>query len=351
MNNDIITLYNKKIDLKYYKYYKFLFERSIISDFVDDIIPDFLISDFNDSKNKIFCDIRREEKNNYISEYWEKFGSLFKKLDRIKIDANLFNFLNEKEENSRFLEKFFVVDKNNFCERVVYNRVGTVTGRLIVKDGPNINNFPRRLRTILKSRFSNGKILSVDFKSLEPRILMKLSGIEDEEDVYQQILDISKILVDRSVIKKIILTKMYGGNNFNIETVSEKTISELVNFIDSFINFEDVKKESLRINEFGYRNNIFGRPLFNIDEKEHVVFNNFIQSTGVDISLDYFTDLCDQVDILEAVPLFVLHDAIVFDVNNDYYNKFVKIIKDGYNNKKLNYFPLEISEFNINEKC
>lgn len=351
MNSEILLLYNKKLDVKFFKYYKFLFDKNILDEFVEDIIPDFLIEEFKKHKNYLFEQIELEEKCCYIKDYWLKYDSLFKQIDRIKVDMNLFNIFLQKEENIRFLDKFYTSNKNSFCERVCYNRVATVTGRLVVKSGPNINNFPKRLRTILKSRFDNGKILSVDFKSLEPRILMKMSGIQDEEDVYVQILKLSNILADRSVVKKILLTKMYGGNNFGIDTVSEKTTSDLSKFIDEFIDFDDVKLKSLEVNEFGYRNNIFGRPLFNIGEKEHVIFNNFIQSAGVDICLDYFTDLCSIIDKNLAVPLFVLHDAIVFDVKEEYYNNFVKIINKGYTNKKLNYFPLEISEFNKNEKC
>ena len=64
--------------------------------------------------------------------------------------------------------------------------------------------------------------------------------------------------------------------------------------------------------------------------------------------MSHFTELVETVDIKLAVPLFILHDAIIFDVSSEYKDDFVNIIKKGYNNTKLGNFPLKTEIFNIN---
>ena len=44
-------------------------------------------------------------------------------------------------------------------------------------------------------------------------------------------------------------------------------------------------------------------------------------------------------------PIFIIHDAIVFDVHNDEKENFVNHVKQGYNCKELGYFPLECTDF------
>ena len=93
------------------------------------------------------------------------------------------------------------------------------------------------------------------------------------------------------------------------------------------------------------RNNFFGRPIWNINEtKENKLINNYIQSTAVDIALSYFSELSDVIDLELCKPIFIIHDALVLDVHNDYKNEFVHIVNKGYNCSQLGYFPLEIEK-------
>ena len=57
-----------------------------------------------------------------------------------------------------------------------------------------------------------------------------------------------------------------------------------------------------------------------------------------------------QIDLQKAVPLFILHDAMIFDLNTEYENEFVNIINKGYDNPKLGHFPLDIDIFNIRKE-
>ena len=104
---------------------------------------------------------------------------------------------------------------------------------------------------------------------------------------------------------------------------------------------------SKNIDSIGIRRNYFGRPIWNgWEDKDHILINNYIQSSAVDIALTYFTELTKEVNTNLSVPLYILHDAIIFDVSDDYYHNFVNIIKKGYNNSTLGKFPLKIEIFN-----
>ena len=100
----------------------------------------------------------------------------------------------------------------------------------------------------------------------------------------------------------------------------------------------------MRQGEQGERRNFFGRPILNVKEtNERKILNNYIQSTAVDIALNYFSCLIDQVDNEKALPLFIIHDAIVFDVSKEYEAQFNDIISKNCINK-IGKFPLEITK-------
>ena len=44
-------------------------------------------------------------------------------------------------------------------------------------------------------------------------------------------------------------------------------------------------------------------------------------------------------------PLFVLHDAFIVDIHNDYEKEFISEVKKGFTCHKLGYFPVEIKEY------
>ena len=113
-----------------------------------------------------------------------------------------------------------------------------------------------------------------------------------------------------------------------------------------FFEYDKLIDISKNETEWGFRMNYFGRPIWNVEErKDSTVINNYIQSTAVDVALMYFNELINLVETDICKPLFVIHDAIVFDVKNSYKEQFVNIVNEGYNCKELGYFPLEITNF------
>ena len=103
----------------------------------------------------------------------------------------------------------------------------------------------------------------------------------------------------------------------------------------------------LDVSEFNCRFNFFGRPIWNADElSSNKILNNFIQSSAVDVALNYFSLLTTQLNHEKAKFLFIIHDALIVDVHNDYEKEFVNISSKGYNCSKLKHFPVEIEELN-----
>jgi DNA polymerase I-like protein with 3'-5' exonuclease and polymerase domains len=97
--------------------------------------------------------------------------------------------------------------------------------------------------------------------------------------------------------------------------------------------------------ESGCRRNFYGRPIWNINElQENKLINNYIQSTAVDTALLYFSELCDILNLDSCKPVFIIHDALIVDVKNDYVEELTKIINLGYNCPQLGNFPLEIKK-------
>ena len=88
--------------------------------------------------------------------------------------------------------------------------------------------------------------------------------------------------------------------------------------------------------------------MWNLEEvKENILINNYLQSSAVDIALDYFSRLISEIDEQRIVPLFVLHDAMIFDIDKSYLEEFNNIIKKGYVHEKLGKFPLKTEIFNL----
>mgnify|MGYP005652731961 FL=1 len=61
--------------------------------------------------------------------------------------------------------------------------------------------------------------------------------------------------------------------------------------------------------------NYFGRVLQADDKASHVLYNNLIQSTGVDVAMAGFRWILNELNDSGIVPIFLLHDAIIVDVD------------------------------------
>ena len=72
--------------------------------------------------------------------------------------------------------------------------------------------------------------------------------------------------------------------------------------------------------------------------------NNYVQSTAVDVALSGFAKVYEKLNKNQAKPIFIIHDALMIDVKEDYIDEFVKEVKQGYNCNILGNFPISVED-------
>ena len=267
---------------------------------------------------------------NYYKFCYLPQNGLFKELKPAKIDAERFVDIVSSEHDAH-LKTF--APTSGFARPVVYSRFSK-TGRLKVISGPMINNLTKEHRNIIVSRFKNGKVLQLDFSSLEPRIFLAIKNIEvgNEDvpkDIYQDFTEKNSLKhIPRSKLKNAILSRMYGAGNNLIESQLEGLVDypeQVVSMIDDYLGVDSLKEKVLQ--EFERNSgsriyNFYGRPVDCEEASPHSLLNYYIQSTAMDVSLFGFNEIIRRIKLAGLsefiVPIFVLHDALFLDVHPKY---------------------------------
>ena len=332
---------------KYNKYFNFV--DSITSSYnLVDILPTHVKSNFLKDLNTLKENCKTLDLESNFINLISKNNVFLDSLRRAKVNIITYKAFLEIEQNESVkntLRSFKPI--KSYSKKVSYNTLSNVTGRLTVKHGPNILTLPKKYRSILETRFCQGSIISIDFSSLEPRLCLKLSGKDANQDLYQEINNILDLNLNRSVIKRAIISVLYGAHYTSLKDISEIKSKALFDCIKDYFCLDDILRISKNIDKHGIRRNYEGRPLWNLkEEKENILINNYIQSSAVDIALKYFSSLPQILDLEKAIPLFVLHDAMIFDIQTSYLEEFRQIISQGYEHDKLGNFPLKMEIFN-----
>lgn len=314
---------------------------------VQDILPDHYYEEYINSLEKAESDLKSlDEKLNYLEQF-EENQDIFKNLFPAKINGISFKVFKELEKNETILsglEKF--KPTKGFARKIEYNQIATISGRLTTtKSSPNILTLPSRCRKIFESRWQQeGELLYVDFKNLEPRVIRKINGKEASEDIYLEIANMLDFEVDRVIIKRGIISTLYGATS-TISGLSKERSDAVLEATKSYFDLSSITKKASYVHDIGCRSNFFGRPIWNIEEdQENKIVNNFVQSTAVDVALSYFSKLCNKINLEMCKPIFIIHDALVLDVHKKYIDDCKEIISSGYNCKKLGYFPVDIDK-------
>ena len=342
----LFRIYNTNYNDHFKKMFKF-FEQNNENYEEEEVIPDYLLEEFTNHKKEILDNINLIDSLEYVKRL-ENYDSLFSNIERSKINSLAYKAIQTLEINKSILSNLKSFKPNQgYADRCEFDNSQNISGRLIVNNGPNILTLPKRCRNIFESRFKEGSLLSLDFVNLEPRFCLKIVGNDIDGDIYNKINELLEFNIDRSIIKRAIISVLYGASHENLKNISASKSLKIFETIKEFFNMEYLLEISSKVDDHGIRRNFFGRPIWNLEEKkENIIINNFVQSSAVDISLTYFSELVNQLDLKRAVPIFIIHDAIVFDIQKDYINEFSEIIKKGYNDKDLGNFPVSISQFN-----
>lgn len=252
-------------------------------------------------------------------------------------------FLSTEENSSlKTCLQTFRPSHGSIANKIVYNQTGTSTGRLTVKTGPSILTLPARYRPIIKSQFSDGKILSIDFKSLEPRVALSVRSKAAPDDIYTHIA--SNILggkTSRKVAKLATIAALYGISFKKFKEMSGCQSRDVLDRVKEFFAVKALSKQLLE----GSFKNYWGRPLDN-STLPHVRISHFIQSTSCDIVNVGFWSFLSRLKEknIKAKPLFVLHDALILDVPENSIKSVNLLCKDGIKTQ-LGNFPITCEKF------
>lgn len=258
----------------------------------------------------------------YYENAWVQGSSLFERLRPAKVDGQKVDaILADSVHNSQVVSTF-KPRSGGFAQPVIYDRFGTVTGRLTVESGPNILLLKKEYRPVLKSSFQNGLVVSLDFSSLEARILLYESGGScDEQDLYEFIARKVGGGASRSIVKAAVLAELYGSSKNALALTLGMSYDSLAIFISKVEEIINTKKLLGRLKkEFlsqGTITNKYGRKLEVARPQDNIFINYYAQSTGVDVSLMGFNQALNILGSEGIRPLFVLHDALILDVRDD----------------------------------
>lgn len=285
------------------------------------ILPPTLYKEHFDSLLKVAGTLVDPSHIRYYEDVWHPCDQLLSALRPAKVDAAEVDRRAADSVHNSSVVASFRPRSGGYAPPIVYDRFGTVTGRLTVASGPSILHLKREHRSMLKSSFSGGKIMSLDFSSLEARILLYESGGEcDGPDLYTS-LGNQLGGIPRHVIKGAVLADLYGSSKNALALSLGLSDTVLKDFIKKIGEVIDTRSLLARLKAQhateGYITNKHGRRICVSRPQDNIFINYYAQSTGVDVALLGFKSIVDSLGSDGVRPLFVLHDALILDVRDD----------------------------------
>lgn len=282
----------------------------------------------------------------YHRNTWVPGNVVLRSLQRAKIAKRSWDDLMEAGVGNVHVVSTFMPDMQGYADPIVYDRFGTLTGRLTVKSGPNIMTLKREYRNLLRSSHGeNGSIVMLDFAALEVRVMLYEAGRRCENpDIYAMIAEEMGEGISRKAVKGAVISELYGSSKHALGEalgIKGKELDAFVRKVRTYFNtdelLERVKKQFVAS---GRLTNRYGRPVLVDEPSERVFINYYAQSTGADVALLGFSSIVDKLsnELPRVRPLYLLHDALFLDVHNDDLEKVLGI-KDvqvkGYVQKYL----------------
>jgi len=306
-------------------------------------------SKYKEFFNDVICYVKnnRDVSTSYYETAWIPGNKILNAIRPAKTDGTrVSEIVNASAMNASVVESFRP-RAGGYASPAVYDRFGTVTGRLVIESGPNILLLKKEYRSIIKPSHPDGKIISIDFASLEARILLYESGNDCPEfDLYGMLAERFGGM-PRDLVKAAVLSVLYGSSKTMVALnlgVSEDKVAKVIKQIEEYIDTRAlIKRLKEEHKHAGYIKNRFGRQLTVDRPQDNIFVSYYAQSTGVDVSLMGFGNVIDSLGTEGVRPIFVLHDALILDVHPDRLDEVAKINKikvHGYDQE----FPLKIEE-------
>ena len=259
----------------------------------------------------------------YYQNYLIKAQRASQKLSPVKINSTSYQSLmaDPLTPNKNVIQSFSA--PQGFSRKTVYGFTSTNTGRLTVRKGPQILTLKKEHRSILTSRFDKGRIVQLDYTSLEPRVALSMIGHNPPKDIYS---DVARNILDdrvgRESAKLLTIALLYGMGQKRVKDILSGTMldpSNTMQKLDDFFGAKIIREELSKQAKSGYIQNYYGRNIGVRNDSEHVLYNNLIQSTAVDVALQGFSRMIQAIEDSgkNMKPVFILHDALLIDCPPD----------------------------------
>lgn len=260
----------------------------------------------------------------YHTQVFRRTQECLRALETCRVDGARLDgcIRHEPNESVRSTLWSFGSVADGYAGRVVYDQLSTVTGRLVVTRGPRVTTLPKRYRDIVVSRFPGGSIGTMDFRSLEPRVILASEGRSAGIDIYDDVCR-SIPTLNREQAKVLTISLLYGAGEETLERVSGLSGPDLFGATQALTAYFGLDGLHRRLNDelgaSGRIRNRYGRPIFIDAAAQRKLVNYWAQSTAVDCALLGFGQGIDLVRRMgwRIVPLYVVHDALVVDVHPD----------------------------------
>lgn len=266
----------------------------------------------------------------YYRNTWVPGNGAIRSLRPARIDEAMFQQLVAAKVGNVPIVKSFAPDYQGYAAPVTYDRFGTLTGRLTVKQGPGILTLKREYRNMLIPS-DDGCIVSLDFAALEVRLLLYEAGKSClDPDLYSMIArDIGQY--DRKAVKGAVISELYGSSKHALGKVlgiEGRELDAFVKRIKSYFNTPELlKRIKTQFYETGHVINRYGRPVLIDDPLDHIFINYYAQSSGVDVTLLGFSQIVQRLafEAPAVKPLYLLHDALILDVPSKHLDEVMSI--------------------------
>lgn len=278
----------------------------------------------------------------YLQDVYIPTQKVFDYLQPAKINTERYHQYVQLDQTGHI--QSFKPNQDGYANVVEYDRISNITGRFKTVSGPMLLHLPKIYRSVLESRWKdNGAVVSLDYKSLEPRVLLATSGTQPKEGIEKDIYDSVRLSlfqdnpeVDRDVVKKIVLSELYGAG---IETLRQRLpnvrdLEAVVGQIADWFGLEALRSklfEQWKQTSNKYIDNFYGRRVKT--ETSHTLVNHYVQSTAVDVAMLGFLNILQYVEELgkqqDIVPIFILHDALILDIHENCFSLINGLCKLG----------------------
>ncbi len=305
--------------------------------------------------DQLWC-VLDEVNDTYYTREFLVGRNLILGLERASIDKQKYDTFCKDPENIRTIRniKTFLPEPDGFAKKVMYSQTSSVTGRLTVKSGPSILTTKKEVRSVIKSRHPDGIVAQIDFRSLEPRILLLSQGKVAGDDIYLDILNNAlEGATTREVAKKATLGSIFGMSAKKFESVSgipRDQARSILRDVRKYFGISNIGKDLWsEYHESGFISNMYGRKIFPSSGEKHVLINNKIQSSGVDVALVGFANLVEALKkkSIEVSPIFIVHDSIIIDFPRESLEEVKETVSHGIEIPSLSgKFPLSFEILN-----